>query len=313
MPALLIPIVEVLLPLIALLLCLMARQIAAPIINAIGKELGWFGKGISWLTNKLIDLAVELTQNLAPYFFDGVHLVVNWLHHFGQLSADTLATIEADAVSATKFMDWVVTDYIPAHAKQIVQRAGDTIVSEIHRVALSGAQLRTLEHQLDGYIHRAIAATIPGVVPKAWPRVNWTPKRWREWLGLAAGAGALALPGSLAWERELSKDLHKGLTSVEKRLRSVEKVLGATGAAAVVTYGLAKIGLGWMTRCPNLKHIGKSFCAADLGGLIGLLAGVIALEEGISLLDFAEAMVAIENVAVDAILDGVSEFRGLTV
>lgn len=313
MPALLIPIVEVLLPLIALLLCLMARSIAAPIVNAIGKELGWFGKGISWLTNKLIDLAVELTQNLAPYFFDGVHLVVNWLHHFGQLSADTLATIEADAVSATKFMDWVVTDYIPAHAKGVVQRVEGTVVTKIQHIALSGTQLRTLEHQLDGYIHRAIAATIPGVVPKAWPRINWTPKRWREWLGLAAGAGALALPGSLAWERELSKELHKGLTSVEKRLRSVEKVLGATGAAAVVTYGLAKIGLGWMTRCTNLRHIGKSFCGADLGGLIGLLAGIVVLEEGFSIVDFAEALVTIEGDVANGILSAISEFEGVTV
>lgn len=313
MPALLIPLAEIVAALVALALCWMARSIAAPIVNVIGREIGWLNKGVAWLTNKFIDLGIELTKNIAPVFFDGVGAIVGWLHSIGQFSEYTTHAIERSAVTLSKFSDWVVTTYIPNHAKAIVSHVTQVTLTQVHRIALSKAQLVTLEHQLDGYIHRAIAATIPGVVPKSWPRINWTPKHWRQWLGLGALGGALTLPGATGWEHALEKELHKGLTSVEKRLRSVEKVLGATGAAAVVTYGLAKIGLGWMTRCTNLRHIGKSFCGADLGGLIGLLAGIVVLEEGFSIVDFAEALVTIEGDVANGILSAISEFEGVTV
>lgn len=311
MPALLIPLAEIVAALVALALCWMARSIAAPIVNVVGKELGWLNRGVAWLTNRFIDLGIELTKNIAPVFFDGVGAIVGWLHSIGQFSEYTAHAIERSAVTLSKFSDWVVTTYIPNHAKAIVSHVTQVTLTQVHRIALSKAQLVTLEHQLDGYIHRAIAATIPGVVPKAWPRINWTPKRWREWLGLAAGAGALALPGSLAWERELSKELHKGLTSVEKRLRSVEKVLGATGAAAVVTYGLAKIGLGWMTRCTNLRHIGKSFCGADLSALIGLFGALAIIEGKFSIVEIAEGMLAVEKDMVSLIAGAFSELDGI--
>lgn len=312
--ALAIPaLVRLLLPLIALILAMLARTLAAPIINLVSTGFNWFDRGIAWLTNKAIDLAIEWTKALAPAFIEGVEGIVSFFHVLGQLSFYNVHALWRTATTFASFSHWIVHSFIPRQLRAVAHLVGDTTIVKVSKYALSKAQILDVEHHLEAYVRKAIGATIPGVVPKAWPRVNWTPKHWREWLGLGAVGGALALPGTLAWEKLFGRRVNRELIDAQKRLRRLEKILGATGAAAIVTYGLAKIGLGWMTRCKNLRGIGKSFCGADLASMVGLLGGLIALEEGFGLEDFAKLLLAVEEPVVNGILAGISDIPGANV
>lgn len=303
--------VRILLPLIALILAMLARVIAAPIINLVSTGFNWFDRGIAWLTNKAIDLAIEWTKALAPAFVEGVEGIVSFFHVLGQLSFYNVHGLWRTATTFANFSHWLIHDYLPRQFHAITHLVGDTTIVKVSRMALSKSQILDIEHHLEAYFRKAIGATIPGVVPKAWPKINWTPKRWREWLGLGTLGGALALPGHLAWEKLWGKRLNRELTDAHKRLRRLEKLLGATGAATVVTYGLAKIGLGWMTRCKNLRGIGKTFCGADLASMVGLLGGLAAIEAGFSIVTLAEEMLAIEEDMVSLIAGAFSELDGI--
>lgn len=305
--------VRILLPLIALILAMLARVIAAPIINLVSTGFSWFDRGIAWLTNKAIDLAIEWTKALAPSFIEGVEGLVTFFHVLGQLSFYNVHALWRTGTTFANFTHWIIHDYLPRQFHAITHLVGDTTIVKVSRMALSKSQILDIEHHLESYFRKAIGATIPGVVPKAWPKINWTPKHWREWLGLGAIGGALALPGTVAWEKLFGRRVNRELIDAHKRLRRLEKLLGATGAAAVVTYGLAKLGLGWMVRCPNLKKIGKTFCAANIAGLVGLFAAAIAIEEGIGVEDFAKAMLAIEEPIVNGVLFGLTEFRDIKI
>lgn len=304
--------VRLLLPLIALIIAMLARVIAAPIINLVSTGFSWFDRGIAWLTNKAIDLAIEWTKALAPSFIDGAEGVITFFHVLGQLSFYNVHALWRAATTFAHFAHWLIHSYLPHQLHALEHLVGATTIVKVSRLALSKSQILTVEHHLEAYFRKAIGATIPGVVPKAWPKVNWTPKHWREWLGLGAIGGALTLPGTLAWEKLFGHRVNRELIDARKRLHRLEKVLGATGAAAVVTYGLAKIGLGWMVRCKNLRGIGKSFCGADLASMIGLLGGLALIEGGFSIVTLAEEMLAIEKQMVNVIAGAFSELDGLS-
>lgn len=299
--------------LVALAIAFMARQFAAPFINFFSRQFSSFLRPLDWLINRMIDLAIELTKNIAPSFEAGVRPLVGYLHAIGQLSEYTAHAIYRNAIQLNSFAHWVTQTYIPRELKAISGHTTDTTLVKIRTQPFTKAQLRTLEQTIEGQLERKIAATIPQAIPLHWPKANWSAERWRKWLGLAAGAGALALPGTTAWERHRWHEQDKTNTQTHKRFRTLNWLLAFTGAAALVTAGLAKLGLGWMAKCPNLKKIGKSFCAADIAGLIGALGLLIAIEEGVSIEDFANAMIEIEKPIVDGVLAGINEFAGVTV
>lgn len=310
---LLLPLVEWLVPLIALALCALVAAFAVPIVNFVHTGITWFDKAITFLTNKAIDLGIEFTQWLAPHFIENAHRIVNYFHQLGQLAFYAGHFAWRTATTVANFDNWLLHVYLPRKFNALTGHAVDLTKTIYRTLPLSKAQISHIESAIESHLRSAIAGTIPIAVPHTWPKINWTPKRWREWLGLAAGAGALALPRGLSWERWLAGKLGKLDSQVAKRLRHLNYLAAFAGVGALVAAGLAKLGLGWMSRCPNLKHIGPSFCKAELSGLIGLFVGIAALEEGLSLVDFAESMVAVESFVIDGILDGLSEFKGLTV
>lgn len=310
---LLLPLLEYLVPLIALALCALAYAFGAAITNTL--KTGWdlLDNTIQWLTNRAIDFAIEFTKWMAPHFIENAHRIVNYFHQLGELAHYAAHFAYRTATTLANFSEWLTTSWLPRSLKAHGAHTTTTTLVKVRTQPFTKAQLRTLEHTIESQLSKSQAATIPGAIPHAWPKVKWNAAQWRKWLGLAAGAGALAIPGSTAWERTKWKEQNKTNAETHKRFRTLNWLLAFSGAAALVAAGLAKLGLGWMAKCPNLKNIGKSFCAADLAGLIGVLGLLIAVEEGVSIEDFANAMLEVEKPIVEGIFAGIHEFEGLVV
>lgn len=309
--ALLLPLLEQLAPYIALAICALAALFAKPIVNFVHTGISWFDKSIEFLTNKAIDLAIELTKFMAPTFIQSANRLVNNFHQLGELAHYGAHFASRTAATVHSFAAWTVHDFVPRTAKAHAADAGVKSGIKARVQPFTKAQLRTLENTLDGRYARATAATIPVAVPHAWPKVNWGVKKWRAWLGIAAGAGALTLPGSTAWDRAKWKEQNRTNTQTHKRFRTLNWLLAFTGAAALVTAGLAKLGLGWMSKCKNLKHIGPAFCGADLSGLIGLFGTLAVIEGNFSIVTMAEGMLAVEERMVKLIGGAFSELDGI--
>lgn len=296
----LLPLLDWLIPLIAAALCALAYVLAVPIINALHTGLNWVDDAINFLIDKAINLSVQFTQWLAPHFIENSNRIVRYFHQLGQLSYYAAHFAYRTGITVANYENWFANVYLPRKLHQFTSRATDLTIIKTRTIPLSKAQLTHLEQAIEAHVKSVAAGAIPIFVPKTWPKVNWTPKRWREWLGLGALGGLLALPGATAWEKEILGKLGKLDANVAKRLRKLNYLTAFAGVGALVAAGLAKIGLGWMTRCNNLKHIGPSFCGANLEKLIGLFLGLAALTETFNIVDFAKL-----------VQSGVSEGEGL--
>lgn len=311
--ALLLPLLEWLVPMIAIALCALAYAFGAAITNTL--KTGWdlLDNTIQWLTNRAVDFAIEFTKWIAPYFIEAVDRQVKHLHQLGQLSHYAAHFAWRTATTFYTWNAWLLHSYLP---KQLGLHS-DTTVAKVkaagRTVPLSKAQVQQIESTIEWDIQKFQSAAIPTTVPLHWPKINWSVKKWRAWLGAGAAAGALTLPGSTAWDRAKWREQGKTNAKNTHRFRTLNWLLAFTGAAGLVAAGLAKLGLGWMSKCKNLKHIGPAFCGANLAGLIALFGALIVIEEGLSIEDFANAMLKIEGPVVDGIMDGITEFKGLTV
>lgn len=217
----------------------------------------------------------------AGYFFHGSTSMLDWLA--GQVQG--LADDTADT------FDWLINHHIPKFGKYVLPAALllpnliRLIDQEIHRLVPPAEKLA----------HAAEHIVKPEVI------------RITRYIGATAIPSPWAIPRFRDWAHDLSR--WRELTN--RRVGRLEKILGIGGLAALIT---ATFGaeITRFLRCKNTRGIAKSWCGADLSGLLGLLAGIVAITEGVSLLDFAEAMVAVEDLVVQGILDGLSEFQGVS-
>lgn len=297
--------------LVALAIALLAAPFSKAIINIIAGPFSWLNNGLTWLVNKAVDAAIHLTHSLGPEFEVGLNPLVRWFHISGQNSLYTHHAIKRTGTQLDAFAGWLVKHHIPLALKDATAGVQSSTLVKVRAVPLSKAQLRTLETAVAHDLARQNAAAIPGIVAKPFPQINWTPRQWRKWLGLGALGGALALPGTTAWDRTKWKDQAKTNHDTHKKFRTLSWMFAFTSAAALVTAALTKMGLGWMPKCKNLKRIGPAFCGANLGGLIGLFGALALIEGGFSIVTLAEEMLAIEGQMVKVIGGAFSELDGL--
>lgn len=156
-------------------------------------------------------------------------------------------------------------------------------------------------------------SAFPGQLVKDYPKVNWGPKKWRAWLGVLPAAGSVTLPFPRVIPRDvpIPKKQAKTNSDTNKRLKRLEKILGITGLSALIGVTFGK-EIERFLKCGNTRGIAKSWCGANLSALLGLLATAVAIEEGVSLVDFANAMLKVEAAVVNGILDGITEFEGIS-
>ena len=271
---------------------------------------GWIG----WLTG-----AVTKSLTIGLSLIPGATSLAKWLTH--QIG-NTYAQVESQGVGwlvglksylgfvaqsqfaigydLYRFAQWTVNHFVPqaikaaTHELHSVTSTTAKIAGRVERVVVKIPTLTKAQ------IQQAIAADIPGVIGRDIPLLKWLERHWKE---IAAAGGLAGVIGSaIPWGGTIPgvKGIPKAISDLQKRAKRLEKLLGATGAAALVTTALAKLGLGWMPKCNNLKRVGPSFCGASLSALIGLFAGLAAVAGTFNLVDFAKL-----------VQDGISDGEGL--
>jgi hypothetical protein len=113
---------------------------------------------------------------------------------------------------------------------------------------------------------------------------------------VVAAAGA-AVPGWVIHLPGRIGRVEREQADVWKRLRHLEKYVGALGAVALFVTALRKLGLNWI-RCRNVKRVGKQLCGMDAGLLDSLLLDGVAVLSVVSVVTFAEALREVEDEAL---------------
>jgi hypothetical protein len=137
----------------------------------------------------------------------------------------------------------------------------------------------------------------------------WLHKHWKgvraAVTGAVAVAGALTHPGSIPWENPFSEWIKHN----KKRLSRVELLLGVTGAAALVARALGVTSANCV-RKGNLGKVARRICGLDSSLVDLLLLEATVIVGAISVVEFAEGMLAIEDEAVKILGAGIREFPG---
>jgi hypothetical protein len=210
------------------------------------------------------------------------------LHGLEQVARYTAQAIDYLARETSETFDWLVNVHIP---KWVKYAAGASLPVGWLTKLIAGQIAKHLPH-LRSEIH-TVERTLPGKVVTIF-----------KYASTAALPGLLGLPkihGDIT-------NLWKWRTKAEKRLHKVEGI-----AAAGVFAGLLANALGIATKCVRSGNVAKTarrICGMDANLLENLLLDGLAIVGAISVVEFAEGMLAIEDEAVKILSLGIREFPG---
>jgi hypothetical protein len=280
------------------LLSAMADMVSSlPHVTILGHHVPpWnaLANGITELDNYVLEaigVGIQQTEK-------GLHALVGAMTWLFQETADQLAGLAEDTAKAFDYTKRILvptllgvalapllkeiahlaarTRTIVLHPTTIVKKAGDVIAPGLK--ALEG-KVSALEARV-----AAIGAAAPVVISSAG-------------IGLSLPKAA-ALPGEIA----------RGLDSLWKRVRGMNRTLTAAGIVGLVVAALGRLGLGW-ARCSNTSKLGKSVCGMNTNLLEGLLADALLFASVVSIVEFAKELQGIEAEVVKGVRYGVKELK----
>ena len=209
-------------------------------------------------------------------FFRALGVIVGWMVNLALFSATTLE----HAVS------WLVHVYIPGRASWAA--------SVLFPPALIAKLIRSaIAKELPHFARVAVTKSYTVITHRVVKIVH-----------AVAHPGTIALPGitkDLRWLRNRE-------ASLSKRLHKVEGLFAAGVLAAV----LAQV-FGVATKCLRSGNTGRAvrrICGMDASLFESLLLDTVAILGVISVVEFAEAMLEVEDVAVGVLRAGIREFPG---
>ena len=227
-----------------------------------------------------LEAGASRSEHAVGYLFHGAAVIQGWI-------AKELFHLAADVWG---WATWLQRSHLPIWVKAVIYAAVPPLVLPLIARALSGVH--------PTHLTRVIAQ-----------RIGLTRSQVKALIAAAlAGAGAIALPlpHVLPRLKRLEREaLHEG-----KRLRRLERLLGATGAALLVARAL---GLGSI-RClrdGNIGRAARAFCGLDQAIVDGLLAGLVVLEIPFSIEELASEFLAVEDQLVGLVAGAISELDGL--
>jgi hypothetical protein len=127
------------------------------------------------------------------------------------------------------------------------------------------------------WLTRRVAAIVAAHLPHIarLPRVKWrglTRTQVAAMIAAAAGTLVTHLPGKTIYQRIREESKPEGFT--KRRLRRLEKLLGATGAVALTTMAFRHMGLDWL-RCKSLSKLGRRIGCGGFGVMEMFLGGTM--------------------------------------
>lgn len=268
-----------------------------PAYNSSSKHVaGWLsaiGQGIDWGSAGEFRTKVALAQ------------ATFWAKH--KLAAQITKTATAKATDAAVIKTGKLT---PLGAKFRYQ--AKAIEAAIIK-SLEGDILKKIAH--DKTFQSAIAADLPLARPLPGVKGGYTKAQLdvkiKEYIKAALASAGLALPFPYPGKPfALPKSQQRINSQTNKRIKRLEKILGISGLAALITATFGREVTRFL-RCPNTKGIAKAWCGADLTGLLGILGVATVITGNFSIVQLAEEMLAIEKDMVKVIGGAFSELKPL--
>jgi len=258
-----------------------------PLVGAAVERL--IVSGATWISNKL-----------GNFFLAKAERVINWiggLGHYAWMVANATLDWPIELLTTVR---WLLTKEIP----HLIRGLPTAVTRLVHQAqAIIGGLERDFSRlyaHLPGQVRKLIAAGLLGLVGPFLLPLRWLLKVWRQISHAAAVAGGIAIP----WI-EVPK-LRRGEIAIRKRLAKVEKLLGVSALAVV----MARV-LQVSTRClrdGNLGRGARQACSTDSSLWESLLGDLLAIVGVISVVEFAEGLLAIEDEAVSILAAGIREF-----
>lgn len=304
-------------PIIVVLLFLSAAGTAS-ISAMLGKaHVSWLGEIFNIGTAPLqilIKAATRLSEHIASalepaYHSASIH-VAGWLSGLGQALGWNATHAHRNSSATYNVAAWANTK-LRAEITHDVEARTKGQTTTIIRTSAPSIPARRVSAKDNAIAFRhAFESEFPATLAHDYPKVRWTRREWAKWLGVVPAVGSIAVPFPRVLPRPqaIPKKQAKVNKSDAKRLSRLEKLLGITGLAALIGATFGK-EIERFLRCPNTKGIAKAWCGSDLSGLLGLLAGIVAVEEGFSLVDFAKTLQAAQADVVNEILPMLTEFK----
>lgn len=216
-------------------------------------------------------------EHTAGYFFHGAAVIQGW-------AARELLGLARDVLA---WATWLQHSHLPRWVKALVYAAFPPLL-------------------ISRLVRAAIAANLPHIGRVVITKVTSTTITRIKRIAVAT-SGAVAIPG---WVIHLPRRVGRiegRFPNIWTRLRKLELLLGATGAAALVAraLGIGRIGC---LRGGNLGKVARRLCGMD-GTLIDLLLlDTLAIVGAVSVVEFAKGMQAIEDEAVSVLGSLIAEF-----
>lgn len=255
-----------------------------------------WGAFVSWLVSNIASVISELgpigeaavkitrymTHELGAYFTQVLHAGVKFFTGLMQVS---LYMTELPFIAAKELFrlgNWIIYTGIP-DAIRAASHAAKVVVNNV--VKIVHVHTREIVHVYKYVAAKAKAVAVTTVPHVAIPHIaewNWIHRHWKALVAVVAGAGSIALPlpGLLHYPRDIS--------GIRKRLKRLEKAVGASAVVAVVAGAL-----GVTSRCLRDGNIGKAarrWCGLDNLIADALLADLAFMAGTVSIVEFAKAL-----------------------
>lgn len=243
-------------------------------------------------------------EHAMGYFFHLAAYVLVW------------ATYETARLAAATFHfgEWVVTQYVPRHAKAAVYAV-------FPPVYLAKLLYDAIRREYPNFRHLIRAAVAAGVGALTLPRLRTLEhelEQLREWLwkhkktaaALGAIGGAIAFPWVEILPRLKQVERREGRTN--RRLRRLEALLGVTGLAIALANVLGLPNWRCLTR-GNIGRVSRLLCGLPSDLFAALLAGLLILETPISLEELTNEVLSVEQELGNLVLGMFTELEGFQV
>lgn len=223
--------------------------------------------------------AAKKSEHTMGYFFHGAAVLLGW----------TAREVRDLSAAVLHWATWIENAHLPKWTKAMIYAAfPPALLARLIRAAIHA----NLPHIIRTTVTHSIHTVTHTVVRIA-----------------HATTGAVAIPGWVIHLPRRVRTLERDRAHLWRRLRALERYAGAAGAVALFTAALARLGLKWI-RCRNVTKAGRAVCRTDASLLESLLGDTLAIVGVISVVEFANGLLAIEDEAVKILGAGIREFPG---
>lgn len=250
----------------------------------------------------ILDLSKWISHTLGNVYIRLAKRPVSWLAGMAQYVRFIADSTLYQPIKLLEAVRWLLATEIP-HLIKGLPTAVTRLVHDASRI-VSGLErdVGRLTAHLPGQVRTLIKAALIGAIGPFLLPLRWLLHSWRQIAHAAAHAGSIALP----WV-EVPK-LTRRANAQAKRLTRIEKLLGVAAASALVARAF-RISTTCV-RDGNVGKLARRLCGLDSLLMDALLLDTVLIVGAISVVDFAEGLLAIEDEAVKILGVAIREFPG---